>query len=409
MNTNQRRDSRGRVLHTGEAQRPDGRYSFAYTDISGKRRFVYSNRLEKSDRTPPRGKKDLSLREKEEAIIAKHYNGIFDCGGDLTVYELVERYVSLKVGVRESTKAGYQTVLNILEKELFGSMRIDKVKISDAKAWLIKLQQEDGRGYSSIHTIRGVVRPAFQMAVEDDLLQKNPFCFELHTVLVNDSKTRNAITRKQERDFLSYVKEDKHFSKYYEGFFILFNTGLRISEFCALTPADVDFKNKCIHVTGQLVRHSDMVTCIEPPKTEAGVRDVPMSDEVAECFRTIMRKRPRQKIEPIIDGKTGFFYLDKDNNPTVALHWEHYFKHVIDKYNGIYKIQMPKITPHICRHTFCSKMAKSGMNPKTLQYIMGHSDISVTMNTYAHIEAEDAQTEFQRVCENCVGSEKAVM
>ncbi len=53
--------------------------------------------------------------------------------------------------------------------------------------------------------------------------------------------------------------------------------------------------------------------------------------------------------------------------------------------------------PHVCRHTFCSNMAKSGMNPKTLQYIMGHSDIGVTLNTYTHIGFEDAQEELQRV------------
>lgn len=165
------------------------------------------------------------------------------------------------------------------------------MKISDAKTWIIKLQQKDGRGYSTIHTIRGVLRPAFQMAVEDDLLRKNPFGFELHTVLVNDSKKRDAITRKQERDFLKFVKEDIHFCRYYEGFYILFNTGLRISEFCALTPADIDFKKRCIHVTGQLVRHSNMITSVELPKTASGVRDVPMSDEVMDCFRTIMENR----------------------------------------------------------------------------------------------------------------------
>lgn len=60
------------------------------------------------------------------------------------------------------------------------------------------------------------------------------------------------------------------------------------------------------------------------------------------------------------------------------------------KYNNIYRVQMPKATPHVCRHIFCSNMAKSGMNPKSLQYIMGHSDISVTLNTYTHVKFEDA-------------------
>lgn len=73
------------------------------------------------------------------------------------------------------------------------------------------------------------------------------------------------------------------------------------------------------------------------------------------------------------------------------------FQHIVEKYNKIYKVQLPKITPHVCRHTFCSKMAKNGMNPKTLQYIMGHSDISVTLNTYTHVSFEDAQAEVKRM------------
>ena len=85
--------------------------------------------------------------------------------------------------------------------------------------------------------------------------------------------------------------------------------------------------------------------------------------------------------------------------PMVALHWEHYFKHIRTKYNKIYRIQLPKITPHVCRHTFCSNMAKSGMNPKTLQYIMGHSDIGITLDTYTHLKIEDAQEEFDRCLE----------
>ena len=76
------------------------------------------------------------------------------------------------------------------------------------------------------------------------------------------------------------------------------------------------------------------------------------------------------------------------------IHWEKYFQHICAKYNSIYKVQMPKITPHVCRHTFCSNMAKSGMNPKTLQYIMGHSDIGVTLNTYTHLGFEDARAEM---------------
>ena len=428
-----RRDNRNRILHEGEYQRADGRYRFRYVDIHGNEGNLYSWRLDHNDPIPKGKKMELSLREKEKQLEQDMFNGLVPGGGGLTVLELVEKYVSLKIGVRQSTYAGfllfyvfvpgggflivlelveknvslnivdrlsiyagYKTVINLLKKDDFGKKRIDKVKLSDAKAWLIKLQRVDGKGYSSIHTIRGVLRPAFQMAEEDDLIRKNPFGFELVNVIVNDSVRREAVTRKQEREFLRFIKEDAHFCKYYDAIFILFNTGLRISEFCGLTKSDLDFKNKRIRVNHQLQRTSQMQYIIEKPKTESGERYVPMSDEVVACFKRILKDRVNPKVEPMVDGMTGFLFLDKNDMPMVALHWEKYFQHIREKYNSIYKVQMPPITPHVCRHTFCSNMAKSGMNPKMLQYIMGHSDISVTMNTYTHVKFQDAQEDFQK-------------
>lgn len=391
-----RKDSKGRRLAIGESQDKDGRYRYIYKDAFGKRASVYSWRLTKSDPHPQGRRKDISLREKEMEIGGALRDGIAANGGDLTVLELVQKYVKQKRGVKHNTQANYQFVINVIKKESFGAKRIDSVKLSDAKAWLIKLQ-DDGRGYSSIHSIRGVVRPAFQMAVDDDLIRKNPFAFQLATVVVNDSVTREALTRKQEKAFLEFVKNDKHFSRYYDGIYILFHTGLRISEFVGLTLSDIEFDEQRIKVDHQLQRTRNMKYEIVTPKTDSGVRYIPMNKDVEDCFRRIIENRKRLKIEPMVDGYSGFLFLDKNNMPMVALHWEKYFQHIVEKYNATYKMQMPKVTPHVCRHTFCSNMAKSGMNPKTLQYIMGHSDISVTLNTYTHFQFEDALKEMKKV------------
>ena len=368
-----------------------------YIDEDGKEKNVYSWRLDKNDPMPKGKKREPSLREKEKQIEADLFDRIVTNGGNYTVLELVEKYVSLKTGVRHNTVAGYKTVINMLKKESFGNLRIDKVRLSDAKAWLIKLQQIDGRGYSSIHSIRGVLRPAFQLAVDDDLLRKNPFEFELASVIVNDSVTREAITRKQQRDLLKFIQEDKHFSRYYDAIYILFHTGLRISEFCGLTVSEIEFGEMRIKVDHQLQRTVQMQYVIEEPKTDKGIRYVPMTEAVAACFRRIIANRKTPKVEPMVEGYAGFLFLDKNDMPMVALHWEKYMEHIIQKYNRIYRIQMPKVTPHVCRHTFCSNMAKSGMNPKNLQYIMGHADISVTLNTYTHVNFDDAKEEVYRI------------
>ena len=392
-----RRDNKNRILRNGESQRKDGRYMYKYIDNAGNAKYVYSWKLVKTDTVPQGAKNDVSLRDKEKQIHKDLEDDIFSLGGGMTVLELVKKYISQKTGVRHNTEANYNFVINIIKKETFGNKRIDKVKLSDAKGWLIKLQA-DGRGYSTIHTVRGVVRPAFQMAVDDDLIRKNPFEFQLATVVVNDSVTREAITRKQQRAFLEFIKADKHFNHYYE-----FHTGLRISEFVGLTISDIDLENGKINIHHQLQRKRNMEYIIEATKTDSGTRLAPMTEDVQECFHFIITNRKKTGKEPVIYDKNrvaykGFLYLDKNEMLMVALHWEKYFQHICEKYNKIYKEELPKITPHVCRHTFCSNMAKSGMNPKTLQKIMGHSDIGVTLDTYTHLDFEDIQKEMKQVC-----------
>lgn len=394
--SNKRKDCKGRVLRTGESQRKDGRYVYKYLDEDGRQQFLYSWRLDERDKTPSGKPIEPSLREKVKWLRVDMEEGIKTSGGDMTVYALVQKYIRQKKGVRHNTIANYNFVLNIIKKEPFGGLPIRRVKLSDAKLWLIKLQS-DGRGYSTIHSVRGVVRPAFQMAVDDDLIRKNPFDFPLATVVVNDSATREAITRKQERAFLEFVRNDKHYQRYYDGIYILFKTGMRISEFVGLTASSLDMKKRRITIDCQLQRTRDMKYVIERPKTESGNRVIPMSEDVYACFKRILEQRKPPKVEPMIDGRYGFLYLDKNGMPMVALHWEHYFKRICEKYNGLYRTPLPEITPHVCRHTYCSNMAKSGMNPKTLQYLMGHSDIGITLNTYTHLEFEDVEAECRKM------------
>ena len=224
-----RKDNKGRILRNGEIQEANGRYRFKYVDAFGDSKYVRSWRLDVHDPVPAGKKMEPSLRVLEKQIAADMIDQIVPEGGKLTVSDLVEKYVSLRKGVRPSTEAGYKTVINLLKRDPFGKQRIDKVKVLDAQEWLVKLQK-NGRGYSSIHTIRGVLRPAFQLAVDNDYVRKNPFSFDLGTVIYNDSVTREALSREDERKFLKFVKEDPHFCKYYDGIYILFNTGLRISE-----------------------------------------------------------------------------------------------------------------------------------------------------------------------------------
>lgn len=226
---------------------------------------------------------------------------------------------------------------------------------------------------------------------------KNPFDFKLVSVLVNDSVTREAITKEQMNKFLKFIQDDNVYWKYYDVVYILFHTGMRISEFCGLTLEDIDLENNIVNIDHQLLRDSSSKKYIQSTKTNAGTRKLPIKEDVAECFRRIIADRPKVEFEKMIDGHVGFLCIDEKGEPLVAMHWEHRFNHMVGRYNSIFKVQMPNIAPHICRHTYCTNQAKAGMNPKTLQYLMGHSEIGVTLNTYTHLGLEDAAEEMKRM------------
>lgn len=172
-NSGKRRDSKRRLLRRGESIRKDGKYQFKYY-VNGKPKFVYSWRLEATDKLPAGKKPCLSLRELEKQIGYDLDSQMDPSRKNMTVLELVDRYLATKTGVKPSTKANYKFIRNILEDEDFGGKKIGNVKTSDAKLFLIQLQQS-GKRYSTVKSIRGVLRPAFQMAVDDDCLHKNPF------------------------------------------------------------------------------------------------------------------------------------------------------------------------------------------------------------------------------------------
>lgn len=178
--------------------------------------------------------------------------------------------------------------------------------------------------------------------------------------------------------------------------YILFHTGLRISEFCGLTIDDIDFKNHTINVDKQLMKRNKKYY-IQSTKTSSGTRLLPMTPDVEECFKNIIANRPKLRKEPMIDGVTGFLCFDVYGNVAYALHWGKHFSYALGAYNRESDLYIKALSPHICRHTYCTRMAMKGMNPKTLQYLMGHSEVDLTLNVYTHVALDDAKEELSRM------------
>ena len=379
-----RKDHKGRILKTGESQRKDGIYQYRYTDCRGKRQCVYSPALQE-------------LRQKEKKIQKQLDAGIDYEAGQITVIELLEKYISLKKGVRYNTQVGYQFVLNLVRKEDFGCRKISTVKASDAKQWFAKLQK-DGRGFSTISSVRGVIKPAFQMAYDEDAVRKNPFVFKLTDVVVNDTVPRAALTEEHLGIWMNFIERDNTYHKYYDEFVVLLETGMRVSEFCGLTRNDLDFKNLRIRVDHQLIRERGGKYYVEETKTSSGRRFLPMSETVYDSLKKMLERRPEVKAEPMVDGYSGFIMLDKNGNPKVALHIENEMRWAMKKYKKLHPDSpLPHITPHVFRHTFCTNYANDGMDIKNLQYLMGHSDASVTLNVYTHASYAHAAEQMAEI------------
>lgn len=397
MSREVRRDNRRRILRTGESQNKEGRYVYKYINSLGEQKFIYSWKLVPTDRVPKGKRDDISLREKIAEVQRDLSDGIDTAGKKMTVCQLYEKKNNLRKNIRRNTVKGRQQFMNVLKKDPFGSMSIDSVKQSDAKEWAIRMS-ENGIAYNSIKNYMRSLRASFYMAIQDDYVRKNPFDFVLSDILDDTRKEKTALSLEQEEAMLTFAKSDRTYKKYYDELVILLETGLRISEFCGLDlNVAVDMKNKSILVEHQLLKDTETGYYIEKPKTKSGIREIPMTDKAYDAFQRLIKSR--KKTEPIvIDGYSNFLMLNGKGLPQVASSYNMVLKGLVKKYNKTHDDELPEISPHSLRHTFCTKMANKGMTPNTLQYIMGHSDISMTLNYYAHGSFGSAKAEMERIC-----------
>ena len=270
------------------------------------------------------------------------------------------------------------------------------MKMSDAKEWALRMRV-NGVALKSISNYKRSLKAAFYTAIQDDCLRKNPFDFQIITVIEDDTEPIIPLTPEQEKDLLLFVQNDKIYQKYYDELVILLETGLRISEFCGLIDADLDFENGFFNVDHQLLRSAELGYYIEIPKTDSGFRQIPMTEKSSEAFKRVLKNRKAAK--PFIVGGYGkFLFLNRDSLPRVAANYEAMFKGLVKKYNKCHDTALPKVTtPHTMRHTFCTRKADAGMNPKALQYIMGHSNITMTLGYYAHASFASAKAEMERL------------
>lgn len=386
-----RKDSRGYALKKGESQRKDGRYVFRYTTIRGEHRAVYA--------------KDLSeLRKKEVKIRRAIEDGLDpDRAERITLNELFDEYISQKYDLKQSTLTNYKYMYNHYVRESFGKLRISKIKYTDVKKFYYSLILEKGFKPNSMEIVNTLLHPAFTVAVRDGLLRLNPTDGVMAEIKKSHSwekKKRHALTIPEQRAFTNYIANSAEYRGWYPLFTVMLGTGCRIGEVLGLRWQDIDFKNRTISINHNLVyRAQDDGTCINrvnSPKTSAGVRIIPMLDEVFDAF---LEEYQYQKVIGFstdeIDGYSGFVfctgegkvYLPGMINRTIHSICADYKAAKAEEENRD-PVLLPHFSCHHLRHTFCTRFCENETNLKVIQEIMGHADITTTMDVYAEATQE---------------------
>ncbi len=406
-----RTDNKGRILRDGERQRSDGKYEYRY-DYAGQRRSVYSWRLVPTDRNPKGKRDDLSLREKEKAIERDLADGIDTARASrMTLNELFRMYMGHKTKLKEKSRSKYFELWQLhLEDNHLGKMMIGDIKKASIQKFYTELSQS-GCSDSTIRMFHNnLLRPTLEFAVDNDLIRKNPTkgCIEGYA----RSRKREALTRKEQQIFLTYVSSNQSMKIHLPMIQIMIGTACRIGEICGLTWADVDMRGRCIHITHQLNYdriNGQMKYFISTPKTNSGVRTIPMTDQVYRAF--VKQKKLNMMLgrcgDYELDGYSNFIFLNSNQRPYNYKSFNYILSEIVKRYNEeeqqIAKkekrkpVLLPAISNHILRHTGCTRMAEAGMDVKALQIIMGHSDPSVTMKVYNHVDQERLKKEIKKM------------
>ncbi len=397
--TKRRMTERGRqVLRKGEGQRSNGSYYYRWSDRSGQRHTIYSKSLE-------------VLRERERELDQSEdikYEAKF-----VTINDMFNLWKDLKRGLKNNTFENYKYMYETFVAPTFGKERIAQVKKSDVKRFYNNLADSRGLKSSTIDSVHTVLHQVFQMAVDDSYIRVNPSdnaLTELKRSHLYKTEKRRGLTVQEQELLLNFLQKPKY-KQWYPIFAVLVGTGMRVGEATALRWQDIDLEKGIIYVNHTLVYYNHRTDgykrgCyfnINTPKTEAGTRQIPMMEFVKEAFLMEKERQEEAQIEchSVIDGYSDFIFLNRDGDVHKDGALNKVIKRIIRDCNDAEFLKsenpdvlLPNFSCHSLRHTFTTRMCEAGTNIKLMQDILGHQDISTTMNIYADVTKELREKEL---------------
>lgn len=310
-------------------------------------------------------------------------------------------WVELKKGLKDNTFQNYQYMYRQFVYFDIGYLKVMKIKRSDIRRFYNRLFDERGLKISTIDNIHTVLHQVLELAVEDDYLRNNPADNALKELKKSrniDVEKRKALTIAEQQLFMKYLDKNRQYHHWKPIFEIMLKTGLRVGEITGLRWEDLDFEERTINVNHTLVYYKHKKNgCyfnVNTPKTKTGKRMIPMTEEVKEAFLEEKRYQEAMGIscQIRIDGYTNFVFINRYGNVQHQGTLNKALRRIMRDCNqevmekeGDRKEQvlLPRFSCHILRHTFATRLCESGVNIKVIQDVLGHADISTTMNIYA--------------------------
>ena len=393
-------DSNRVRLKKGETEKASGGYEFRWTTREGKRKSIYAPTLDR-------------LRELELELEIDKRDGIKADAHALTVNDCFRLWKELKRGIKDSTFKNYIYMYEMFVMPTFGKKRITQVQKSDVKRFYNSLVDNKILSISTVDNIHNVLHQVFQIAVDDNYIRQNPtdkMLKELWIAHGHEVEKRKALTLSQQDLFLDFLKESPRYRHWYPVFFIMLNTGMRVGELTGLRWRDVDLENGVISVNHTLVyyNHQDELGTyfsINTPKTEAGVREIPMVAGVKEAFE--MERAYQEELgitsQSRIDGYDDFIFVNRSGQVQHQGTLNKALKRIMRDCNDQVLLEhdyesdpvlLPNFSCHVLRHTFATRLCESGINIKVIQSVLGHCDISTTMDIYVDVMSETKKKEL---------------
>ena len=410
-----RRDSKNRILQNGESQRKDGKYEFKYVDVNGTRRSAYSWKLVATDKVPEGKRCELSLREMEKQIRRDLEDGISThTANSITLNELFDTYMSTKE-LKQSTRTNYMYMYKNYVSDVIGKRRIGSIKYSDIKKFYNSLILEKKFKPNSMEIINTILHPVFTMAVRDGYIRTNPSDGVMAEIKKShnwEKPKRHALTEEQQAKFIDFVANSETYSHWLPLLTVFLGTGCRVGEIIGLTWDDCNFAEGIISINHNLIyRQQDDGKCemhITTPKTESGKRIVPMFEAVRKALLQEKKQQMKQGFNStIIDGYSGFIFTNRcgyvHNPQTINRAIKRIYtacnEQEVEQAKKEHRqpVLIPHFSVHNLRHTFCTRFCENETDLKIIQEIMGHSDITTTMNIYNEATKERKQESFARL------------